>query len=165
MSIKPALGAQYLGTLAMLRQCVERCPADLWEQTAGMRPRQFWRIAYHAAYFTDLYLAQSEATFTDPPHYHDDAINLWSEPKDGVPPPTLSPEVILGYIDEIMAGLPARMETLDLDAPETGYHWYKDCTKLEHQFLNLRHLGIHVGQLQELLYAQGVSLDWMSRAK
>ena len=59
MSTKAALTAQYLGTLAMLRQSVERCPADLWKKTAGMRPRQFWRIAYHATYYTDLYLAHT----------------------------------------------------------------------------------------------------------
>ncbi len=44
-------------------------------------------------------------------------------------------------------------------------YWYPNCTKLEHQFLNLRHLGIHVGQLQELLMGAGVDVNWLSRAK
>jgi|GEM_PF-2737422 len=117
MSTKAALTAQYLGTLAMLRQSVERCPADLWEEsvercpadlwekTAGMRPRQFWRIAYHATYYTDLYLAQTEADFTDPPHYQEEATNLWAEPKDGVQPRTLTPDEVLAYIDDVMATL------------------------------------------------------------
>lgn len=165
MSTKAALTAQYLGTLAMLRQSVERCPAELWEKTAGMRPRQFWRIAYHATYYTDLYLAQTEADFTDPPHYQEEATNLWAEPKDGVQPRTLTPDEVLAYIDDVMAGLPARVEALDLEAPESGYHWYPGFTKLEHQFLNLRHLGIHVGQLQELLMGAGVDVNWLSRAK
>lgn len=32
----------------MLRDCVARCPDDLWSR--GAHPRTFWRIAYHATY-------------------------------------------------------------------------------------------------------------------
>jgi hypothetical protein len=37
-------------------------------------------------------------------------------------------------------------------------------SKLEHQFVNLRHLGGHVGQLSELLMARGMTISWVNSA-
>jgi hypothetical protein len=54
------------------------------------------------------------------------------------------------------------LDAIDLEAETSGFHWY-NIAKLDHILLNLRHLGIHVGQLQELLYADGIDLDWISR--
>ena len=45
----------------MLVECVEKCPEDLWLD--GEHPRTFWRIAWHAAYFTHNYMVQDEAAF------------------------------------------------------------------------------------------------------
>ena len=61
MDLRRALKEQYHGGLAMLAECVEKCPEDMW--TAGAHPRTFWRIAFHAAFFTQLYLGQNEAAF------------------------------------------------------------------------------------------------------
>src|SRR5579859_5391607 len=55
--LRQALKEQYHAGLAMLAECVEKCPDDLW--TSGTHPRTFWRIAFHAAYFTHLYLGQT----------------------------------------------------------------------------------------------------------
>jgi hypothetical protein len=53
------------------------------------------------------------------------------------------------------------LAAIDFDAESSGFHWYS-IPKLDHILLNLRHLGIHVGQLQERLYAEGVELEWIS---
>lgn len=65
---------------------------------------------------------------------------------------------IRGIVDETIDGL-------DLDRQETGYHWYPNMTKLSHQIMNLRHLQGHVGQLSELLMANGIDTDWVSLGK
>src|SRR5580658_6594217 len=77
MNIKSALKGQYHAGLAMLRQCVERCPADVW--TSGTHPRTFWRIAYHAIFYTHLYLGQNEQAFRQW-EKHRDCGGLWAEP-------------------------------------------------------------------------------------
>jgi hypothetical protein len=59
MDLRAALKEQYHAGLAMLAECVEKCPDDLW--TSGTHPRTFWRIAFHAAFFTHNYLVQDEA--------------------------------------------------------------------------------------------------------
>ncbi len=56
-SVKTGLLRQYKASFDMLRQAVERCPDDLWLE--GTHPRNTWRIAYHAANYTHLYLAQN----------------------------------------------------------------------------------------------------------
>src|SRR5262245_55015141 len=69
MDLRTALKEQYRGGLKMLAQCIEKCPDDMWsevmshEQTTWLCIRSFWRIAYHAAYFTHLYLGQDEDAF------------------------------------------------------------------------------------------------------
>ena len=52
---------QFEAALAMLKQCVEQCPAELWEsKIAELSVRQ---VAYHTLFFVDYYLG-SEAEFT-----------------------------------------------------------------------------------------------------
>lgn len=63
---RQALKEQYHAALAMLAECVQKCADDLW--TSRGYPRTFWRIAFHAAYFTHLYLGQNEEAYlTFPP--------------------------------------------------------------------------------------------------
>jgi hypothetical protein len=44
----------------------------------------------------------------------------------------------------------AAVDRLDLTAPESGFYWYR-MSKLEHQFVNLRHIQHHTGQLADRL--------------
>ena len=61
MELRQALMEQYHAGLAMLAECVAKCPEGIWLK--GEHPRTFWRIAFHAAFFTQLYLGQNEAAF------------------------------------------------------------------------------------------------------
>ncbi|MEZ5162653.1 MAG: hypothetical protein R2688_02670 [Fimbriimonadaceae bacterium] len=70
----------------------------------------------------------------------------------------------LGYCDQLFDACPGLVEKLNLEAEETGYYWYKDMGKYEHQLVNLKHLQGHVGQLSELLMAEGIDIDWVSKA-
>ncbi len=140
----------------MLRQDIERCPDDLW--VSGTHPRNFWRIAYHAIYYTHLYLASGVASFQEWEKHRNSVRYLWGEPE--VESPYTQAEV-LEYVDSIGAVLDTLVDQLDLEATETGFDWYPNMSKLEHQLVNLRHLQGHVGQLSELLMAQGIYTDWI----
>ena len=65
MELRQALKEQYHAGLAMLSECVEKCPEEMWLQ--GEHPRALWRIVFHAAFFTQLYLGQNEQTFAPCP--------------------------------------------------------------------------------------------------
>lgn len=168
MDLRQALKEQYHAGLAMLDQCVERCPDDLW--TSGAPPRLFWRIAFHTVFYTHLYLVQNEAAFRPWPHHRKDCDRLWYEPSEHEPyelpenTEPYRPSDIRAYIAFVDALIDPTLDTLDLAAPDTGFPWYKDMTKLSHELMNLRHLQGHVGQLSELLMARGIDTNWVSKA-
>jgi hypothetical protein len=168
MDLRAALKEQYHAGLAMLRQCVEQCPGDLW--TSGTHPRRVWRIAFHAAFFTQLYLGQNEAAYQPWPDRREDSHGRWGDPAN-LEPYELPAEFeayqrkeMLEYIAFIDALINPTLDALDLDAAETGFSWYKNMSKLSHELMNLRHLQGHVGQLSELLMARGIDTDWIARA-
>jgi hypothetical protein len=169
MELRQALKEQYQAGLAMLAQCVERCPEDMW--IAGGHPRTFWRVAFHAAFFTHLYLGQDEAAFAPWPGRREGIHHgLWHRPWEAEPyelpeGAQIYPKgEILDYLRFIDGLVAPTVGGLDLDSPQTGFSWYPDMTKLSHQLLNLRHLQGHVGQLSERLMARGIDTDWVGKA-
>lgn len=169
MELRQALKEQLHAALAMLADCVRRCPDDLW--TAGAPPRTSWRIAFHAAYFTQLYLGQDEAAFRPwPGHRADIAARV--NPTADVEPYELSEETepydqrtMLDYIAFIDGLIDPIVDTLDLDTDRSGFPNYPTMAKLSHELLNLRHLQGHVGQLSERLMERGIDSDWIGRAR
>jgi len=173
MDIRAALKDQYHASLAMLGQCVELCPADLWVANDdavfdGDREirRAFWRIAFHAAFFTQYYLGQDGSSFRPWPDRRDDLARLWEAP-DEVEPyemhpsiPPCSPAEILGYIAFVDSLVDSTVDGLDLDRQASGFSVDSRMPKLNHQILNIRHVMSHVGQLSELLMARGIDIDW-----
>jgi hypothetical protein len=174
MELQQALKEQVHAGLAMLAECVEKCPEDLW--LAGEHPRPFWRIVWHAAYFTHNYVAPNEQAFND-------SVAAWPlavrtalgvsdtqqaikvepyELPEGVTP--LTRHEVLDYLAYIRSLIDTTVDSLDLDRQETGFSWYPNMTKLSHELMNLRHLQGHVGQLSELLMARGIDIDWIARS-
>ena len=142
----------------MLRQCIERCPDDLW--ASGKNPRYFWRIAYHALFYTDLYMGQTEDAYKPWRKHVESATELYDE-QPPMEPYTKAES--LEYLDQLMARVPTVADSLDLESEDTGFHWYKKMTKLDHELMNLRHLQGHVGQLSELLMANGIDTEWIGK--
>jgi hypothetical protein len=175
-ALRSALKDQYHAGLAMLDQCVERCPEEAW--TAGAYPRFFWRIAFHAAFFTHNYLVQDEAAFnasfapgrTPTPILEALGAAAWTQCGEVEPyelpesAPVLPREHLREYLRFLDSLIDPTVDSLDLEAPDSGFSWYPDIGKLSHQLMNLRHLQGHVGQLSELLMARGVDTDWAPRA-
>lgn len=179
MEIRAALKEQYHAGFAMLANCVDRCPDDLWglPNPSGERcDRAVWRIAFHDVFFTHLYMGQNEAAFQPPPP--ESAVGrrpeleaMWREPwglepyelpADAVP---VTREELMAYLRFVDGLVDSVVDGLDLDTAESGFHWYKSITKLSHQLMNLRHMQGHVGQISELLMQRGIDTNWISRPK
>jgi len=168
MEVRTALKEQYHAGLAMLAQCLDRCPDHLW--TAGEYPRTYWRIAYHAIYFTHLYLGQDEGSFQPWPERKDEFPEMWRKPWE-LEPYELPEEAGLysqrelrKYLEFVDQLIDPTVDGLDLDTSESGFGWYKNISKLSHQIMNVRHVQGHVGQLSELLMAHGIDLNWVARS-
>jgi len=164
-SVRAALKSQYHAALAMLREAIEECPADVWASSA--HTNAYWQIAYHALFFTHLYLQPDEAAFVPWAGHqsqvqHPDGIAGPRDPSSPlplIPEPYAKPQVLV-YCDLCDGMVDGAVEALDLESEESGFDWYP-IPKLEHQLVNLRHLQHHAAQLADRLRNEaGVGVRW-----
>ena len=154
--------SQYLAALEMLKQAILKCPEELWNDERDQN--RFWLLAYHAIFYTHLYLQPTGAEFTPwekgrenvqfmgrlpwPPH---EAVEI-GEP--------YSKEEILEYLALCEEQVKIQTPRLDSDAP-SGFDWIPH-NKLELQLYNIRHLQQHTGELCERLWAtHQIEVRWV----
>ncbi len=155
MDARVAVRSQYRAALAMLEQAVTRCPEPMWNDDADRN--RFWRVAYHAAFFTHLYLSDSHKAFV--PWNVELARLFIADLARDVDVQPCSREDILAYVSFVRSTVDERVPDLDLAAP-SGFDWLK-CDKLELQMYNIRHLQHHTGELMERLGSRaGVEVEW-----
>jgi hypothetical protein len=165
-TLRPILKSQYHAALAMLRQAIDNCPDELWLKSSNANA--FWQIAYHVIFFTHLYLHKEDADFV-PWSGHQDDVAYPSAIKGGyknegaareLPVPYTRAQV-LEYCDECGRLVDQAVDSFDLDAATCGFWWY-EMGKLEHQFVNIRHLQHHTAQLVDRLRNEaGIAVSWV----
>ena len=159
MTLQTILKSQYRASLAMLLEAIDSCPAELW--ASDQHVNQFWQVAYHTLFYTHLYLQGSEADFV-PWEHHRPGYNRFGTGPDAQSHLTpYSVEDVRAYCRYCQEMVEAAVDRLDLDSPESGFSWYR-MPKLEHQFVNLRHLQHHTGQLADRLrHAADRGVRWV----
>lgn len=163
MSIQDILKSQYHASLAMLRQAVDACPAELWTDTSYVN--QFWQVAYHTLFYTDLYLDASEAAFVPWEHHRPQHNFFPSGPEAAGSLTPYSIDEVRAYSARCDAKIDGAIDRLDLTAPDSGFSWYK-MSKLEHQFVSLRHIQHHTGQLAERIrQTTGQGVGWVGGSR
>ena len=158
MELKAALKEQYHAGLSNLRECIGKCSDELWNEVHA--ERHTWRLAWHTAFFTHFYLGQTEQAF-----------ERWSGDKrlshEGYEKPDgYSRAEMLQYIQYIDALVDRTVDALDLSAPETGFEWYPNMTKISHELMNLRHTQGHIGAFAELIMGVNPAeeITWVAKA-
>ncbi len=115
-----------------------------------------------------LTVASATKDFQRWEHDRDEAHSMWEEPWTPETRPAhaepYSQAQLLAYWKIVDDAIDSRVDAMDLDAETSGFDWYK-IPKLEHQLVNLRHIQAHVGQMSELLMAQGIDTDWVGSDK
>jgi hypothetical protein len=163
MNLQAALKGQYHAALAMLKETIQKCPDDLW--TSPEQSPAFWRVAYHALFYTHLYLQPDEKAFRPWEHARKEYQFLgpvpWPphhEPRIGDP---YTKSQILEYWQLCDAMVDAAVDRLDLHAPQCGFPWY-NLPKLDHQINNIRHIQHHAALLSgRLRLAAGTDIGWV----
>jgi len=151
MHTKQVIQSQYLAALAMLKQVIEQCPETLWyDQNQKFK---FWSKAYHTIFFVHLYLQNAEKDFVEWEKHHD--------PDGDIP---FTKDEVLEYMAFAEKQVADRVPVTDLEA-ESGFHWYP-VNKLELQFINIRHIQQHAGELYECLGTrENIELPWVGYSK
>lgn len=159
MQTKEIITSQYWASLAMLRQAIEKCPDPLWVDASYKNP--FWNIAYHALFFTHLYLQPKQDDFIAWEKHRDEVVGMKETTVEIEP---YSKGEILTYLDLCLDQVEKQVDALDLEA-ESGFHWLP-FTKQELQVYNIRHLMLHTGELCERLGAHGeIEVGWVGMKK
>ncbi len=160
------IGRQFAAAIQMARSAVEACPEDLWDDRTGGSP--FWHLAYHALYYTDLYLSDDEKAFRAM-DYHEDRTNFL--PGDygefaGVvttPEKAYTRDQLLDYADHCLRKCDETFEKVtDARALERCGFWWYELNVGEFLLNNLRHVQHHVGQLTLLLRRRAdIGSEWL----
>jgi hypothetical protein len=162
MDYSEIIGSQYQACLEMLKQCIGKCPESMWDSAEDRS--KFWHVAYHALFYTHLYLQDSEHDFQPwsrhRPEYQFIGQLPWpphAPPDNGEP---YDKDSILDYLGFCQQEVGARVPQLNLES-DSGFDWLP-FGKLELQFYNIRHLQQHTGELMERLGARAdVRIDWV----
>jgi hypothetical protein len=166
MDIRAALKSQYHASLKALQLAVEQCPRDLWNDSEN-GPAAFWRVAYHALFFTDFYLRESQQTFSPWSRHRQEAQVLGPMPWEGgrLPEPCepYTQQDILDYWNLCDDMVNAAVDATNLEAPECGFPWYA-MSKFEHQLVNIRHIQHHAAVLAARLRREaGIQVPWVGK--
>jgi len=162
MNIKHVIQSQYHASLEMLRQAIAKCPESLWNDPQPKN--KFWHLAYHALFYTHLYLQDSEKDFVPWTKHRDEYQFMgplpWPPHKEPAIGEPYSQQEVLEYLELCQQQVEERVASLNLDA-ESGFFWLP-FGKLELQIYNIRHIQHHAGELAERLGTrENVQVDWV----
>jgi hypothetical protein len=162
MTTKEIIQSQYQASLKMLLDAIDQCPQHLWSDPKDKN--QFWHIAYHALFYTHLYLQVSEDEFRSWEKHIEDYHSLGSLPgssadetASGKP---YSKDELLAYLTFCQQEIDDKVAAVNLEA-ESGFSWIP-FNKLELQFYNIRHLQHHTGEICDRLGTRaGIGVHWV----
>jgi hypothetical protein len=147
MDTKQVIQSQYLAALNMLKEVIVKCPESVWD--AAEDKFKFWSKSYHTLFYVHLYLQDAEKDFVQWEKHHD--------PDGNIP---FTKDEVLEYLSFVEKQVVERVRVTDLEA-ESGFYWYP-VNKLELQFINIRHIQQHAGELYECLGTrEDIELDWV----
>jgi hypothetical protein len=167
---RAALMNQYHAGLAMLRAAIQQCPESEWAD--GRHVNAFWQVAYHALYFTHLYLQPDHTSFRpwkghQSQNQNPDGIAGPPDPQSSLPliPEPYSKAAVLEYWDACDEMVDDAVRALDIHSPDSGFPWYA-VSKLEHQLVSIRHLQHHTAQLVDRLRsAADIGVRWVGSGR
>ena len=156
-----AICSQFGAALDMLENAIRACPDDLWGDTS--REPQFWYLAYHALFFVDLYLSESEEGFKPPEPY---TLSEF-DPSGLMPPRVYTRPELLAYLDHDRRKFVALRGGLSAAALAAPRRFGSIAGSLAEVLIyNLRHIQHHTAQLNLVLRQVTRSAPkWVGRAK
>lgn len=162
VNYRTVVWSQYGAALDTLDDAIKLCPdhlwtAVLWQDPDDVRYGQFWFVAYHTIFWSDLFLTGSSEGFAPPPPFV----------RGKLPVQPYTKEQVLVYLGECRQRCRATLESLtDERAQQRCVFEWMEPTFLELQLYAMRHVQEHAAQLSLLLGQHDVAdLDWVASAR
>lgn len=150
---------QLHAALRTLAECVERCPDEVW--TESVYELKFCQAAFHALFFTDLYLGNSFDELKQQAFHkqHASVFRDYEEYSPKKPECEYERAWVKLYVQHCRdkATHVINAETKETLVQEIGFEWL-DITRAEMHIYTLRHLEHHAAQLILRLRQQGVDI-------
>ncbi|MEO5911672.1 MAG: DinB family protein [Pelobium sp.] len=158
--MKKALISQYQSALNMLISGIEKCTEELWNDENSGNP--YWRIVYHALYYTHFYTAKNPEEFKFWKHHIANYHQLGETSFDGYPiviTRIYTKAELQDYAESIYYNLDNLVQHLN---PKLNceFDWLP-MSELELHIYNIRHLQHHIGQLVDRLKNSGLTVSWL----
>lgn len=153
---------QFGAAIDTLSDAMTLCPdhlwtLQLWDDPEDVKYGQFWFIAYHALFWTDLYLTGTSQGFAPPPPFV----------RGKLPDQPHTKEQVFTYLNYCREKCQSTLEGLtdERACQRCTFEWMEP-SFLELQIYSLRHVQEHAAQLNLALGQQGVTgQDWVSKAR
>jgi len=167
-TFKELLAHQYEASLSMLNLAIAGCPEGSWN--ASVARLKFCQAAFHAVFFTDLYLQPGddiEALKRQAFHVERRAdFRDYEELQDRPQVLPYEREFVLSYLQNVRrkAQETIARETAQVLAGPSGFH-LRLCSRAELHVYNIRHVQHHAGQLSlRLRLDADVDIPWVGHA-
>ena len=148
---KAILWEQFGAAIDMLDNALQACPDELWQERLyterSIPPEfaEFWYVGFHALFWLDVYLSESDEGFAPPAPFR------LSEFEAGMLPERVYTKAeLLTYLEYSRNKCRARLETLTdamLTMPNRVRPDWPDMTVAGLMLYNMRHVQEHASQL------------------
>jgi hypothetical protein len=144
--LREAIGGQFGAALDMLENAIRACPDSLWGDQK--RNPQFWYLAYHTIFYTDLYLSPGQEGFQPPAPY---TLSEF-DPSGLMPERVYSKDEMLVYLDHGRRKLKGRLAELTAESAKEKLAFGSITgNAVEVLLYCARHIQHHAAQLNLLL--------------
>jgi len=158
---KSIIWGQFGAAIDMLENAINACPDSLWGNKIGHS--EFWYITFHALFFLDLYLSESDKGFVPPAPFTLDEL----DERGLLPDRVYTRQELLKYLTHgrgkcrsVIAGM-----TEERSNRRCGFDWL-DLSVAEMLLYNMRHVQHHAAQLNLMLSKEtGAAPRWVRRTK
>ena len=158
--MKKIIWQQFGAAIDMLENALTACPEEVWGSRVGSS--EFWYIAFHALFYLDLYLSESDQGFSPPEPFTPDELDERCLLPDRV------------YVrQELLTSLAhsrAKCQKTITDMTEeqankrSGFRWL-DISVAEILLYNMRHVQHHAAQLNFILSKKlGLAPRWVRKS-
>lgn len=154
---------QYEAALCMLGKAIDQCPAPLWHEPVAML--RFSQAAFHALFFTDLYLGRDIESLRDQEFHRNHAATFadYEELEPRRQQALYEKEFVVTYLHHCRE---KASEVVAAESEETlrqpaGFDWLK-FPRGELHVYNIRHIHHHAAQLSlRLQLDTGSGVAWV----
>jgi hypothetical protein len=163
---KTTITNQFEAVFCTMNACIERCPADAWD--GPVVNLQFCQVVFHALFFSDYYLGESDEAFRRQPFHlaHPDIFRDYEELEDRPQQQTYDKATTQRYLTHCRSKALAVIaaETTQSLSAECGFE-RRDFSRAEMHVCNIRHIHHHAAQLSlRLRIDHSEEVPWVGSA-